>query len=218
MSDIIPFEFPATGQQIRTVPVDGEPWFVAADVCVVLGYSRIADALRIPDEDDLGTHFVRGAGGKDRSAQIISEPGLYSLILRSSRPEAKAFKRWITHEVLPSIRKTGSYSVARAPGDDLDVLQSMVAAMRADRQRIAAIEAKVEAIEGRHDWFAALAWAKLHDHPTNRPFLAKAGRRATAIMRAQGRQPDHRQDATFGRINVYPADVLEQAFNEVVSA
>ena len=106
--------FAFEGAEVRTVLVGGEPWWVASDVCAVLGYSRVADALRIPDEDDLGTHFVRGDDGKDRPAQIVSEPGLYSLILRSKREEAKRFKRWVTHEVIPQIRKTGSYQASTA--------------------------------------------------------------------------------------------------------
>lgn len=109
----VPFEY--AGRQVRTVTIQGEPWFVAADVCAVLGYSRVADALRIPDADDLGTQFVRSPDGKDRPAQVINESGLYDLIMGSKRPDAKAFKRWVTHEVLPTIRRTGSYAVAAAP-------------------------------------------------------------------------------------------------------
>ena len=112
MSDLVPFDF--EGRSVRTVTIDGQPWFVAPDVCAILGYSRVADALRIPDPDDLGTQIVRGADGLERPTQVVNEPGLYSLILRSRKPEAKAFKRWVTHEVLPAIRRTGSYVPAPA--------------------------------------------------------------------------------------------------------
>jgi hypothetical protein len=112
--------------------------------------------------------------------------------------------------------------VARRPDGDLDMIQNMLdalrqqrEAMRAQQQRMAVVEAKVSAIEGEHDWFTALAFAKLNDHPTNRPHLAKVGKKATALMRDRGEQPQRRQDATFGAINTYPADVLAQAFEAV---
>lgn len=109
-----------------------------------------------------------------------------------------------------------------ADGDDLDLLYGMLDRLREDRRRIQAVEgrqdvteAKVAAIEGRHDWFTALGYARLHGHPTDRAFLAQVGKRATAIMRARGEEPRRRQDATFGEINVYPADVLAEVFEAV---
>lgn len=93
---------------LRVVTRDGEPWFIAKDVCDSLGFDKPADAVRGLDEDEKGTHIMRGTPGNPDKT-IISEAGLYSLILRSRKPEAKAFKRWITHEVLPSIRKHGAY-------------------------------------------------------------------------------------------------------------
>ncbi|MET9138860.1 phage antirepressor N-terminal domain-containing protein [Streptomyces parvulus] len=108
--------------------------------------------------------------------------------------------------------------LAQRPTDDLDVVEGMVRAIRADRQRIAAIEqahaitaAKVAAIEGRHDEFTALGYAKLNDLPTGRNYLQRLGMRASALMRAQGRTPHRRQDATFGEVNVYPVSVLARA-------
>lgn len=96
---------------VRTVAVDGEPWFVARDVCAALGIQNSADTLaKVLDDDEKGVASVYTPGGDQRMA-TVNEPGLYSLILRSRKPEAKQFKRWITHEVLPSIRKTGSYAM-----------------------------------------------------------------------------------------------------------
>jgi len=114
---LVRFEFPETGQQVRTVQIDGEPWFVAADVCAVLGIGNARQAVSYLDSDEVQQAPVTTNDGSDRTlpTNIINEPGLYSLILRSRKPEAKAFKRWITHEVLPAIRRTGSYSVTPAP-------------------------------------------------------------------------------------------------------
>lgn len=95
-------------KQVRTVQQDGEPWWVLADVCKALELKsphKVAERL---DDDEKGRTFFPTLGGK-QEITIVNEPGLYSVILRSSKPEAKAFKRWVTHEVLPSIRKTGAY-------------------------------------------------------------------------------------------------------------
>jgi prophage antirepressor-like protein len=100
--------FPATGQNVRTVQVDSDPWFVAADVCRILDIGRTHDAVRGLDGDERGTDTIRTPGG-DQQVSIVSEAGLYTLIMRSRKAEAKAFRRWVTHEVLRSIRRTGAY-------------------------------------------------------------------------------------------------------------
>lgn len=115
LSTIIPFTFPETGQPVRTVTIDGEPWFVAADVCSTLEIANVSQAVSYLDDDEkqqVGSTLISNEGGSD--PWIINEPGLYSMILRSRKKKAKQFKRWITHEVLPQIRKTGSYSVLPA--------------------------------------------------------------------------------------------------------
>lgn len=101
------FENPEFGA-VRSILIDGEPWFVAADVCKALELEKTNRALSRLDDDEKGAHSVSTPGGRQRMS-IISESGLYSLILGSRKPEAKAFKRWITHEVIPSIRKHGAY-------------------------------------------------------------------------------------------------------------
>lgn len=97
-------------QDVRVVTIDGDPWFVAADVCAVLGIANNRDALTALDDDEKGVATTDTLGGA-QSVSIISEPGLYSLILRSRKPEAKAFKRWVTHDVIPAIRRTGTYAI-----------------------------------------------------------------------------------------------------------
>jgi len=107
MSQIEIFQFPVTSQQIRTVMRADEPWFSAADVCSVLAISNARDAVRALDDDEVADHAVGNAD--TMIIKVVSEAGLYSLILRSRKPEAKAFKRWVTHDVLPQIRMTGRY-------------------------------------------------------------------------------------------------------------
>lgn len=105
MNEIFNFQ----GQQVRTVTIDGEPYFVGKDVAEVLGYQRADNAIRNHvDDDDKLTHQF-SASGQKRNMTIINESGLYALILGSKLPQAKEFKRWVTSEVLPTIRKHGAY-------------------------------------------------------------------------------------------------------------
>ena len=84
-------------------------WFVAADVCRALGIGTSSDAVKRLDDDEHALVSIEGLSRGNDKANIINEPGLYGLVLASRKPEAKAFKRWITHEVIPEIRKTGGY-------------------------------------------------------------------------------------------------------------
>jgi prophage antirepressor-like protein len=119
MTDIIPFKY--EGKAVRVLRDEqGEPWWVAVDVCGVLGIANARDALIQLDDDektqvvDPATVGIADGTGINNLLNVINEPGLYSLILRSRKPEAKPFKRWVTHEVLPQIRKTGSYVTPNA--------------------------------------------------------------------------------------------------------
>jgi prophage antirepressor-like protein len=110
-SSLVPFDF--EGRQIRVFTDEqGEPWFVAADVCSTLGIGNVSQALSRLDADEKTLISNEGApAGGPQSLNLINEPGLYTLVLGSRKPEAKRFKRWVTHEVLPAIRRTGSYTV-----------------------------------------------------------------------------------------------------------
>lgn len=109
---IVAFTFESKNLRVTT-GVDGEPRFVATDVCAVLGIQNTTDALKRLDDDEKGIDSIDTLGGKQDMA-VVNESGLYVLILGSRKSEAKRFKRWVTHEVLPSIRRTGSYSVPGA--------------------------------------------------------------------------------------------------------
>ena len=96
--------------EVRVVMIDGEPWFVAADVARVLEIQNVRQNLADFDDDEKGVCNIYTPGG-EQSMLVVNEPGLYRLIFASRKPEAKKFQRWVYHEVLPSIRKTGTYSV-----------------------------------------------------------------------------------------------------------
>ncbi|MEU6858856.1 BRO family protein [Glycomyces sp. NPDC046736] len=118
------FTFPVTGAAVRTVELDGEPYFVAADVTAILGYTngRAAVAQHV-DEEDRNTVAIRDGMRGNPNATAVNESGLYALIFGSRLESAKVFKRWVTADVLPTLRRTGSYSVA--------VPQSLPEALRA---------------------------------------------------------------------------------------
>ena len=106
-AQVIPFQFDT--REVRTMLIDDQPWFVAADVSCALEYRIAGDMTRNLDDDEKDTQIVRTPGG-DQEMLVINESGLYSAILRSRKAEAKRFKKWITAEVLPAIRKHGSYA------------------------------------------------------------------------------------------------------------
>ena len=112
MNELKIFENPEFGK-IRTVEIDGEPWMVGKDVAEALGYSNPRDALAVHiDEEDKATVAIHD-GSQNRNMTVINESGLYSLVLSSKLPGAKKFRRWVTAEVLPSIRKTSGYSLPK---------------------------------------------------------------------------------------------------------
>ncbi|HDL8134519.1 TPA: transporter [Yersinia enterocolitica] len=130
-SAIRTFDFTAsTGEllaSVRTVVINQSPWFFAIDVCQALELSDTNKALLSVDDEDIREHEQYSGSG--RKPLLVNESGLYSLILKSRKPKAKRFKRWITSEVLPSIRTTGSYSLM--PSNDLPDFSDEVAAARA---------------------------------------------------------------------------------------
>jgi anti-repressor protein len=113
---LVPFEFPVTGHPVRTVMVDGQPWFVAVDVATILGYANTRKAINdhVPARHQKGNDsFPLADLGLHPQTKLISEAGLYRLVMRSDVPLAEPFQDWVTDDVLPAIRETGSYSVAR---------------------------------------------------------------------------------------------------------
>ena len=107
MANIQVFEY--QNSKVRTVDMDGEAWFVLKDVCAVLGISNNRMAADRLDDDEKGVSLIDTLGGKQEMV-IVNESGLYHVILRSDKPEAAPFRRWVTNDVLPAIRKTGSYN------------------------------------------------------------------------------------------------------------
>ncbi|MDP5774061.1 BRO family protein, partial [Pseudomonas aeruginosa] len=125
--NLIPYDFNSKQVQVL-VDESGEPWFIAMEIAEILGYSDAYEMTKRLDDDEKQNRQIAGFG--PRGASTINESGLYSAIIGSNKPEAKPFKRWVTHDVLPSIRRTGSYSIGhqQAPAltsDACQIIESM---------------------------------------------------------------------------------------------
>lgn len=132
--------------RIRTIAINGEPWFVGKDVAERLGYAKPLNALAMHvDEDDSLKQGLIDSMGRTQEMIIINESGLYSLVLSSKLPRAKAFKRWVTSEVIPSIRKRGVYATPQAAEQmlkDPDVMIRALQELKAERQKRQELEQK----------------------------------------------------------------------------
>lgn len=160
MNTVMPFDY--AGQPVRTVTVKDEPWFVAKDVATILGFRDAFNMTRILDDDEKDTHKVSTPGGT-QDFQVISESGLYSAILRSNKPEVKAFKRWVTHEVLPTIRKHGMYatpSTVEAMLADPDNMIKVLEALKEAREETQRLATQVEEAQPKVLFANAVATSK----------------------------------------------------------
>lgn len=147
MNTLTPFQYGA--HEVRTLSIDDEPWFVLADLCKVLGLSQPHRvAARIP-EDARTSNTIIDSMGRPQLVTIVSESGMYEVVIRSDKPHASTFRRWITSEVLPSIRKTGSYGTPQLTEDQI-VRQALAITHRdleAAKDHIAALEPRAAYVD-----------------------------------------------------------------------
>lgn len=129
--NIVPLTFPISGDSVRVVWLDGEPWWVAIDVCRELGIKKPRDAVSGLETGDAVTTGVTDALGRDQETYVVNEAGLYELIFQSRKPQAKVFRKWIFEEVIPAIRRTGAYESSEArEAKVLEILEASDAAYR----------------------------------------------------------------------------------------
>lgn len=155
-NEIQRFDF--RGALLRTLTDEaGEPWFVAKDVCDILGHSNVSMALDRLDDDERSKFNL----GRQGETNIVNEAGLYVLVLGSRKPEAHEFKRWVTHEVLPSIRRTGGYIPTTDADDDMTILAKAVMigqrTMEAQKQKIAEQQTRIVELEPKARFADAVA-------------------------------------------------------------
>lgn len=174
-TDITTFVFPVSNHEVRSLIIDEEPWFVAKDVCEVLGLGNISMATGRLDSDEINQIELLSTDNRRRPHIVINESGLYSLIIRSDKPQAKEFRRWVTGEVLPSIRKTGSYSLQpQRQLSERELVRGYLAALdRADlaEERLAIAAPKVEIYD---------EWIETGHHVNMKTFAKRIGFRGSA--------------------------------------
>ena len=224
----------STTFNVRMFEIDGQPWFVASDVCRALdlrmegGTTAHTKKLDVDERRAVPSNLAAGNGRGMAQAILISEPGLYELITKSDKPEAKAFDRWVRHDVLPSIRKTGGYLLneeARdnAHADDRQgmplpeafaqmfdlMMQQQAVTNQLLAERKQAAEAPVEKPKAERrirKLITALEAADKFDIEAPTPEI---GMRASVYCRERGIKYSHRRSAAYGKINVYPTYVFK---------
>ena len=233
MNNIQIFENPEFGQ-VRVFLEDGEPLFVAKDVAVLLGYENPSKAVATHCESaDITKRYVaheNGVGGT--YVQLIDESNLYRLIIRSNLKNAIKFQDWVVKEVLPSIRKTGSYSVKPMTQAELLLQQAKVIVDLEKRQQkqegeIQRLTEENEEIRkdfdylksktnNTPDYYSIVGYCSLKGISINLEDAKKLGKEASKICKANGLSVGSLPDPRFGRINTYPYSLLENIVNKSV--
>ncbi len=214
MSSIVPFQFDQS--TVRTFTAEnGEPVFIAADVLTVLDLDR--KALERLDDDEKGVSLIHTLGGEQQMT-TINESGLYSLVLGCRKPESKRFKKWVTSEVLPAIRKTGAYAVATlSPAEMLVAQAQLYLEHERELQRLEqeqrAIKAQLSAMVNGEDYFTVVGFANLHRIKLDATAAKRLGRKATAICHANNWPVGEAKHPLYGLVGTYPIDALTEAFN-----
>ncbi|MCT2990958.1 BRO family protein [Propionibacterium freudenreichii] len=145
---VIPFDY--IGQEVRVAQRGGEPWFVAKDVCDILDLANVGQALSSLDPDERGSITINDGTPGNPAKSVVSEAGLYSLVLRSRKAQAVPFRRWVTHEVIPSIRKRGMYATpdaVEAMLADPDVMIRTLTELKAQRAKVAELQPKADYVD-----------------------------------------------------------------------
>lgn len=209
-----PSRFIFDGQEIRVIAgEDGEPLFVASDVCRTLDIVNVGNALSRLDDDEKDDIRLADTIGRMQMTAVVTESGLYTLILRSDKPKAKEFKRWITHEVLPSLRKTGGYISANA--NPLEVAKQMIAAIENQQRQIAEHDERLSSLEAhvqpQVEHFTVIAYFRLVGlKPPSLNHAQVIGKQATALSRSRNYHIGETTDPRYGRVNTYHIDILKE--------
>ena len=219
MNDLKIFESNAFGS-VRTLVIDGEPWFVAKDVAVALGYKDPINAIKTHCKGVVKHHPLDTPGGI-QEVRIIREPDVYRLIIRSKLPSAEKFENWIMEEVIPSIRKTGVYGKQLTTMEMVALQAQAVVELERKQQenekRFRAIEAKQKAIEDSVQDFTIMAYANYMSIPLDLKTAKRLGMKAAKLSRKKGYPIGKVRDPRFGTVNTYHEDILETIFESMLN-
>lgn len=209
MNDLVKFEF--EGKGVRTVVIEDEPWFVAKDVCDILGLVNSREAVANLEEDELKSVTLT-SGGQRREMTALSESGLYALIFKSRKENAKRFRKWVTAEVLPQIRKTGSYSVTQElPQTYIEALEALLESEKA-KQKLLEDKTELEVkLDEAKEWFSIKRMEKLN-------FPRKFDWRELKRESRRLHKPIKKVfDQNYGEVNAYHLSVWESLYYDTLN-
>ena len=224
---VTPLEF--EGKAVRmSVDESGNPWWVANDVCDVLGIANPRDAMSRLSDDEKGVALTDTPGGPQELA-LANEPGVYRLVMRSRKPEAEAFRRWLFHEVIPSIRRHGFY--VRPGQDPVVALMETLRDRRLAELKLAreqeALSRRVDGVartagaalavaQSNHGHYSVLGWARLCEVEMDLPTASRVGKALTGICERRGLTTGRVRDPRFGSVRTYPESVLRDYFGDIL--
>jgi prophage antirepressor-like protein len=217
---------------VRVKESGGMIWFVAKDVCDALDIRNHRQAVEAFDAEEKGVCLIDTPGGPQEML-VVSEPGLYRLVMRSDKPEARHFQKWVFHDVLPSIRRTGSYAVK--PLSLAEQLLASAQALVRQEQELSALRGQVEYHEERigkamdtaehafrrsesnHGHFSVMGYCIRTGRHLDVQEAARHGTRLTRLCKGLGIPVAKVADPRFGKVNTDPEDILREHFGKVVS-
>lgn len=227
MQDLTIFKNENLGE-IRVIFIDNEPLFCLSDICKALNLTNstmVLNAIKSEFGDDLSlTYPIIDNLGRKQNATFVTEPQLYFVLMRSDKAEAKEFRKWINTEVLPSIRKTGSYS--QKPLSQIEILQSSIAILAEQEKKLNLLESKTsdlhkEQLKVKHNinrllnndnYMTLIAFMNLHNIKQKGYHLPSLGKKAKKLSLEQGAFMGAVIDPRYGRINTYSTEILKQIF------
>ena len=197
----------------------GEPIFCLADLCTVLELSAKGVNQRL--SKDVISNYPLETNGGVQQALFVNEDGMYDVVLDSRKPEAKQFRKWLTSDVLPTLRKTGSYSVQK-PLSTLELLELTIKGMRENHQELQEVKRDVLELKAkvttRPEEFTIAGFATLNGMHVNLQFACKLGKAAKNLCRIRNIVPGSIPDPRFGKVLTYPTEVLQEVFALPVNA
>lgn len=216
--------FNYTQQDVRIVMIENEPWFVAIDICTCLGLENVSRAVAYLDKEDLTQCKITDKIGRQQSIYCINEGGLYNLIFKSEKEEAKVFKRWVTHEVLPSIRKTGKYELQKDSltamtlmRQQLDYLIEHEKQLREHKEKLENHETRISEIEGQiktvnKDYLSLAGYYALKKQTwdLSQTQASQMGKKLKKASELADIPIIRIHDSKFGEVNGYHKDILAQ--------
>jgi len=209
--------FTFQNRQVRVAGTPENPLFCAADVCAVLGFSSPNQTIANLPDDEKGVETFDTPGGRQKLT-VLSESGLYRLIFRSTKPVAEEFRRWVLHEVLPSIRRTGGYQTPSpaSGGSALDYAEALIKAMREQENRLTRVESlaiQANSYNSSNTGFYTLrGYANILGIRLSLSDAKSIGKQASEFCRSHGIRTGRARDELFGEVNSYPVEVLEEIF------